>query len=243
MWFRYTPTTTHYAVIGTCDGAAFDTILAVYDGCGGTELTCNDDNCGVQSSVALEVTAGVPLLVRVAGWSPDDRGAGTLNIGECSGPVIEIQPQSQTVCGSSDPNAYVRFRSDATATNEVSYQWQRDGVDLNDGPTGNGSQIYGTHGFSMIIITPGTADAGVYRCVVSADCQTTTTVISDPATLTVCTADFNCDGFLDFFDYDDYVNCFETASCPGGRTADFNGDGFADFFDYDAYVEAFQIGC
>jgi hypothetical protein len=58
-----------------------------------------------------------------------------------------------------------------------------------------------------------------------------------------CAADFNGDGFLDFFDYDDYVNCFETGNCAGGRTADFNGDGFVDFFDYDDYVGAFEAGC
>jgi hypothetical protein len=58
-----------------------------------------------------------------------------------------------------------------------------------------------------------------------------------------CAADFNGDGFLDFFDYDDYVSCFEAGSCPEGRTADFNGDGFADFFDYDDFVTAFELGC
>jgi hypothetical protein len=54
-------------------------------------------------------------------------------------------------------------------------------------------------------------------------------------------ADFNGDGFTDFFDYDDYVACFEGAGAPGCN-ADFNGDGFIDFFDYDAYVFAFE-GC
>ncbi len=58
-----------------------------------------------------------------------------------------------------------------------------------------------------------------------------------------CPADFNEDGFLDFFDYDDYVNCFENNICPPGQNADFNGDGFVDFFDYDAYVAAFERGC
>ena len=58
-----------------------------------------------------------------------------------------------------------------------------------------------------------------------------------------CPADFNADGFLDFFDYDDYVGCFETGVCPPGTTADFNGDGFADFFDYDDFVAAFEAGC
>jgi hypothetical protein len=67
--------------------------------------------------------------------------------------------------------------------------------------------------------------------------------IDDIMWIVSCPADFNGDGFLDFFDYDDYVNCFETGACPPGRTADFNGDGFADFFDYDAFVTAFEQGC
>lgn len=58
-----------------------------------------------------------------------------------------------------------------------------------------------------------------------------------------CPADFNGDGFLDFFDYDDYVFCFETGTCPPGRSADFNGDDFVDFFDYDEFVFGFETGC
>jgi subtilisin family serine protease len=59
----------------------------------------------------------------------------------------------------------------------------------------------------------------------------------------VCGADFNGDGFVDFFDYDAYVECFEGAACPPRQTADFNGDGFADFFDYDDFIGAFETGC
>ncbi len=62
-----------------------------------------------------------------------------------------------------------------------------------------------------------------------------------PATLTLRVrvgepADFNGDGFVDFFDYADYVEAFET----GGAGADFNLDCFVDFFDYDAFVAAFE---
>jgi hypothetical protein len=58
-----------------------------------------------------------------------------------------------------------------------------------------------------------------------------------------CPADFNGDDFVDFFDYADYVTCFEDAICPPGKTADFNGDDFVDFFDYSDYVTAFETGC
>jgi hypothetical protein len=65
-------------------------------------------------------------------------------------------------------------------------------------------------------------------------------VVTSTAT---CGADFNRDCFVDFFDYDDYVRCFEGEACPAGRDADFNGDGFVDFFDYDAFVSIFETGC
>jgi hypothetical protein len=54
-----------------------------------------------------------------------------------------------------------------------------------------------------------------------------------------CPADFNNDNFLDFFDYSDYVDSFES----GSPRADFNGDGFLDFFDYADFVAAFELGC
>ena len=58
-----------------------------------------------------------------------------------------------------------------------------------------------------------------------------------------CPADFNGDGFADFFDFDDFVTCFESGTCPDGASADFNNDGFADFFDFDDFVTAFEAGC
>jgi hypothetical protein len=59
----------------------------------------------------------------------------------------------------------------------------------------------------------------------------------------ICLADFNGDGFLDFFDYSDFVECFETGNCIAGHTADYNRDGFQDFFDYLDFVTAFEAGC
>jgi hypothetical protein len=52
-------------------------------------------------------------------------------------------------------------------------------------------------------------------------------------------ADFNSDGFLDFTDFDAFVQAFEA----GGVASDFNDDGFLDFTDFDAFVAAFEAGC
>ena len=59
------------------------------------------------------------------------------------------------------------------------------------------------------------------------------------AVAAVCSADINNDGFVDFFDYSDYVEAFES----GAPAADMNRDDFVDFFDYDAYVGLFEAGC
>jgi hypothetical protein len=134
--------------IDTC-GTGFDTVIAVFDACGGTQIACNDDNdaCGefsLQSSLTFPATSGTTYVVVVGGYLTTGEGPGNISI-SCVAPP--------------------------------------------------------------------------------------------------CPADFNGDGFLDFFDYDAYVECFETEVCPPGKSADFNGDTFVDFFDYDEYVAAFETGC
>jgi hypothetical protein len=57
--------------------------------------------------------------------------------------------------------------------------------------------------------------------------------------LSVCVADFDCDGFLDFTDFDGFVAAFES----GSSLADTNDDGFLDFTDFDAFVGLFEAGC
>jgi len=79
-------------------------------------------------------------------------------------------------------------------------------------------------------------DAGRYACVVTNGCDSAS---SDEATLTICAPDFNCDGFLDFTDFDGFVTAFEA----GEASSDFNSDGFLDFTDFDAFVSVFDAGC
>lgn len=71
VWYKYTPPMDATLRIDTC-GSSLDTVLSVYDGCGGTELACNDECEGVAcqgpaSCVAVAVQAGRTYLIRVAG--------------------------------------------------------------------------------------------------------------------------------------------------------------------------------
>ncbi len=62
-------------------------------------------------------------------------------------------------------------------------------------------------------------------------------------TMPTCPPDFNADGFVDFFDYDAFVEAYELGDPAANPSPDFNTDGFLDFFDYDAFVEAYETGC
>jgi hypothetical protein len=56
---------------------------------------------------------------------------------------------------------------------------------------------------------------------------------------TVCLADFNGNGSVDFFDYLDFAQAFSSED----PAADFDGNGQVDFFDYLDFVAAFDTGC
>jgi len=66
VWHSYTPATTHPVKISLA-GSDFDTTLAVFASCGGTELACNDDAGTPQSEIEMDVTAPKTYFIRVAG--------------------------------------------------------------------------------------------------------------------------------------------------------------------------------
>ncbi len=69
VWFEYVATCTGFATATTCGGASYDTALAAFSACGGAELACNDDACGLQSTISFPVTAGTSYWVRVSGYN------------------------------------------------------------------------------------------------------------------------------------------------------------------------------
>ncbi len=63
--------------------------------------------------------------------------------------------------------------------------------------------------------------------------------ISATGTKSVCAADLNGDGNLDFFDVSAFLNAFAAM----GQAADFNSDGLFNFFDISLFLQAFSEGC
>lgn len=72
VWYSYVAPFDGQLQVSTCGGASYDTVLGIWNGCpggGGAEISCNDDACGVQSTVQSSITAGVEYLIRVSGYS------------------------------------------------------------------------------------------------------------------------------------------------------------------------------
>jgi len=83
VWHSFSPQKNVLAQISLC-GSYLDTTLAVYDQCDGWQIGCNDDYCGIQSQVTVNLTANNPYRIRVAGYD-GETGDYTLTITELPG--------------------------------------------------------------------------------------------------------------------------------------------------------------
>ncbi|MFN7020980.1 MAG: hypothetical protein ACK4WH_06590 [Phycisphaerales bacterium] len=81
VWFEFVAPTTGTYNINT-NGSNFDTVLAVFTGCEGTQLACDDDGGdGLNSSLNILLSSGQRVLIEVASYSTNSGGSITLNIG------------------------------------------------------------------------------------------------------------------------------------------------------------------
>ncbi len=79
IWYTYTATDTGLLTVSCC-GASYDSVISIIDfDCAGIELACNDDFCGVSSTVSTSVTLGQVVMIRVAGFNGGS-GTGTLHV-------------------------------------------------------------------------------------------------------------------------------------------------------------------
>lgn len=71
VWYLYRPATSGSVTIDTCPLVGYDTVLSIHTGtCGSlTQIACNDDSCGLQSSITSNLTAGTAYRIRVAGYN------------------------------------------------------------------------------------------------------------------------------------------------------------------------------
>lgn len=84
------------------------------------------------------------------------------------------------------------------------------------------------------------SDATQYRLVITKECGTST---SNPATLTVtapCTADFDGNGILNFFDFSAFITAYNSQSSQADLAPPF---GVWNFFDLGEFISLYNAGC
>ncbi|MBL9031921.1 MAG: hypothetical protein JNM80_09465 [Phycisphaerae bacterium] len=200
---------------------------------------------GVSRIAMWNGSAWQPLGAGVTAATPTGFSQVWARFSEDGAPWIAGQPQGQVLaCGST----FAPGLTPAAGYGGLVYQWRKNGIPLVDGPTGTGSTIVGATG-NFGILNVSQADAGVYDCVLSNACGSST---SRSATLTVtgncpgpCYA--NCDGstttpLLNINDFVCFLNTFAAAdpyaNCDGSTIAPvLNANDFV------CYLNRFGAGC
>lgn len=141
LWFDFTAAFTAPHTIDTL-GSPFDTVMQVYDACGGTSLGCNDDiafPANPESRLVLNLTAGVTYKIRVGGFSTA-RGPINLNI------------RTGTLGGSITPDTTVSLCPSPASLTVTGDPWIGGNLSINIvGATGLGFTGYG---FAPLIPIP-----------------------------------------------------------------------------------------
>ncbi len=128
------------------------------------------------------------------------------------------------------PGSEAAFSITPTGTGPFTYQWRKGGapIDTDANPSATTATLTLTN-----VQLP---DADFYDCIVTNACGTIT---SNPATLTVCIGEFNCDGGIDGGDVGAFFGDWEA----GNAIADVNTDGGIDGADVSSFFEHWEGGC
>lgn len=133
----------------------------------------------------------------------------------------------------------------------VSFQWQRNGVDITDGPGGastGGGTVSGASGAlpsptnnptaTLTIAEAQLSDTGEYTIIFTNSCGSITSAAASITVEHYCPADFNQDGGVDGGDVEPFFIAWEAAD----PAADVNRDGDVDGNDVEVFFIAWQAG-
>ncbi|MBK7876279.1 MAG: hypothetical protein IPJ77_11060 [Planctomycetes bacterium] len=85
VWFKWTAPSSGLFSMATCGGSSIDTVLAVYQASACPAAVnlvgCNDDACGLQSTVAFSATSGTSYMLQVGAFTAGQTFSGTFTLG------------------------------------------------------------------------------------------------------------------------------------------------------------------
>src|SRR5262249_42677277 len=102
LWYTLTSPTDGFVTVETCTTTSADTVLAAYDTCGGTQLGCDDDGCGIfagPSHMNFCINANQTVLIRVGGYG-GTLWSGTFNVSIA--PPSSYTPPAQCIAEGED---------------------------------------------------------------------------------------------------------------------------------------------
>lgn len=139
----------------------------------------------------------------------------------------------------------------------VTYKWQRNGVDVANGSGGasaGGGTVSGasgtltspSDGSSVLLTINGiqASDAGAYTIVFSNGCNDATSAAA-AVSVNTCPGDLNTDGVIDDADFTIFVGAYNVLVCedpamPVGCPADLNGDGLVEDLDFQVFIVGYD---
>ncbi len=167
VWFSFTATTSGSTEASLC-GSAYDTKLAVFTGACGA-LTCvggNDDNCGLQSRVTFNATAGTSYLIYVGGFSS---ASGNYSLSVTCATAPPPPPPPGPVCNCSNTTAFGTATAPTTNTfttiSTCVYAGERSTI--NNAVAGNSYTFTSSVASDYLTVRQGTPGGTVLGCGVS----------------------------------------------------------------------------
>ncbi|GEM_PF-733288 len=185
VWYNFTAAATGSVTAATC-GSAFDTMLSVHSnscpGTPGTSIVCNDDFCGVQSSVTFAATQGTTYKIRVSGFGGATgaftltlSGPGTVGFGSnaCSsatavtdgsytGSIFNATNDAAGTCGSTTTarDVWFSYTAGCAGTLSVNTCGSNDWNGIQDSGMDSVVSLYSTCGGTAIICNDDSVIAG-----------------------------------------------------------------------------------
>lgn len=151
-----------------------------------------------------------------------------------SPPTITQHPENQSACA----GRTVAFTVSATGAGTVAYQWQKNGININDG-----GHYSGTNTPTLTVSGADSGDTGSYRCIVS---NVGGSAYSNPAALSLITSvavDYDLDCDVDIDDFTMFESCVSGPGIPldpGCENRDLDGDEDVDQSDFGVFQRCYS---
>lgn len=167
VWFRFTATTSGSTEASLC-GSGFDTKMAVFTGACGA-LTCvggNDDNCGLQSRVTFNATAGTTYLIYVGGFGSAS-GNYSLSVTCATAPPPPPPPGPVCNCSNTSPFGTATAPTTNTFTTISTCNYAGERATINNAVAGNSYTFTSSVAADYLTVRQGTPGGTVLGCGVS----------------------------------------------------------------------------